>query len=64
MSTYKYPVTVNANAFPFQLRNRFACISVSLIVNVNGMDVFPLTDIFVNVIVNEKNTDPRAIVQR
>ena len=42
--------------FPFALRNRFACISVTNIVSVNRMDVFPITDIFNTVIVNGENT--------
>ena len=42
--------------FRFNYVTVFACIFVTIIVSVNGMDVIPLTDISVTVIVNGKNT--------
>ena len=42
--------------FRFNHVTVFACIFVTIIVSVNGMDVFPLTDISVTLIVNGKNT--------
>jgi len=44
--------------FRFNYVTVFACISVTIIVSVNGVDVFPLTGISVTVIVNGKNTGP------
>jgi len=44
---YYYDVVVSVISFP--LRYRFACISVTIIVSVNGMDVFALTGICVTV---------------
>jgi len=38
------------------LKPKFTYISVTIIISVNGMHVFPLTDISVTVIVNGKNT--------
>jgi len=43
--------------FRFNYVAVFACISVTIIVSVNGVDVFPLTGISVTVIVNGKNTE-------
>jgi hypothetical protein len=44
--------------FRFNYVTVFSCIFVTIIVSVNEMDVFPLTDISVTVIVNGKNTGP------
>ena len=46
--------------FRFNYVTVFACIFVTIIVSVNGMDVFSLTDISVTVIVNGKNTALKA----
>ena len=50
-------VTLPLMYFRFNYDTVFACIFVTIIVSVNGMDVFPLTDISVTVIANGKNTD-------
>ena len=50
-------VTLPLMYFRFNYVTVFACIFVTIIVSVNGMDVFPLTDISVTVIVNGKNTE-------
>jgi hypothetical protein len=47
-------VTLPLMYFRFNYVTVFACIFVTIIVSVNEMDVFPLTDI--SVIVNGKNT--------
>ena len=49
-------VTLPLLSFRFNYVTVFACITVTIIVSVDGMDVFPLTDISVTVIVNGKNT--------
>jgi hypothetical protein len=49
-------VTLPLMYFRFNYVTVFACIFVTIIVSVNEMDVFPLTDISVTVIVNGKNT--------
>jgi len=51
-----YYKCVTVNVFPFKYVTIFAFISITIIVRVNGMDVFPLTDISVTIIVNGKNT--------
>jgi len=55
--TLSNSVTLPLIYFRFNYVTVFACISVTIIVSVNGMDVFPLTDIFVTVIINGKNAD-------
>jgi hypothetical protein len=50
-------VTLPLMYFRFNYVTVFACIFVTIIVSVNEMDVFPLTDISVAVIVNGKNTE-------
>ena len=49
--------------FRFNYITVFACVFVIIIVSVNGMDLFPLTDISVTVIVNGKNTGIKALNQ-
>ena len=56
---FRYYTLTNSDMLPlmyfrFNYVTVFACIFVTIIVN--GMDVFPLTDISVTVIVNRKNT--------
>ena len=58
---YRYHTPTNSVTLPlmyfrFNYVTVFACISVTIIVSVNGVDVFPLTGISVTVIVNGKNT--------
>ena len=56
---YRYHTPTNSVTLPlmyfrFNYVTVFACISVTIIVSVNGVDVFPLTGISVTVIVNGK----------
>ena len=62
---YRYHTPTNSVTLPlmyfrFNYVTVFACISVTIIVSVNGVDVFPLMGISVTVIVNGKNTGPMS----
>ena len=59
---YRYDTLTNSVTLPlmyfrFNSVTVFACISVTIIVSVHGVDVFPLTGISVTVNVNGKHTD-------
>jgi len=65
IAEYRYHTLANSVTLPlmyfrFNYVTIFACISVTIIVSVNGVDVFQLTGISVTVIVNGKNTVPRG----
>jgi hypothetical protein len=57
-------VTLPLMYFRFNYVTVFACIFITIIVSVNEMDVFPLTDISVTVIVNGKTTDRNQSANR
>jgi len=51
-------VTLPLMYFRFNYVTIYECFSVTIIISVNGVDVFPLAGISITVIVNRKNTGP------